>query len=90
MAGYQPVGFVKSPRMSIPESLYNPFELSALMKVIDVSHAGGASPKGASEFDGSVSGMTHSLANSLHSQIDFGRGEVACRPRHCMTFTSHG
>ena len=50
-AGYKPVDFVKSLRMSIPVTLYYPFELSALMKVIDVWGAGGASPKGATEFD---------------------------------------
>ena len=50
-AGYKPVDFVKSLRMSILVTLYYPFELSALMKVIDVWGAGGASPKGATEFD---------------------------------------
>ena len=51
MAGYKPVDFVKSLRMSILVTLYYPFQLSALMKVIDVWGAGGASPKGATEFD---------------------------------------
>ena len=51
MAGYKPVDFVKSLRMSILVTLYYPFELSALMKVIYVWGAGGTGPKGATEFD---------------------------------------
>ena len=51
MAGYKPVDFVTSLRMSVLVTLYYPFELLALMKVIDVSGAGGAGPKGATEFD---------------------------------------